>query len=87
MTRRLDDAVLADVDHRLEAADAQLVTRYPGDDGRRQPVHTVYIPGNRYTATMPADWGSTALAAAKDAGAKKAPAKKAPAKKKAEAAE
>lgn len=68
MTRRLDDAVLADVDHRLEAADAQLVTRYPGDDGRRQPVHTVYIPGNRYTATMPADWGSTALAAAKDAG-------------------
>ena len=68
MTRRLDDAVLAGVDHRLEAADAQLVTRYPGDDGRRQPIHTVYIPGNRYTATMPADWGSTALAAAKDAG-------------------
>jgi citrate lyase beta subunit len=68
VTRRLDDAVLAGVDHRLEAADAQLVTRYPGDDGRRQPIHTVYIPGNRYTATMPADWGSTALAAAKDAG-------------------
>ncbi|CRZ14340.1 DUF6986 family protein [Mycolicibacterium neworleansense] len=68
MIRRLDDAVLADVDRHLSAADAQLVDRYPGDDGRRQPVHTVYIPGNRYTATMPADWGSTALAAAKDAG-------------------
>ncbi|OBB26242.1 aldolase [Mycolicibacterium peregrinum] len=68
MTRRLDDAVLADVDRRLSAADAQLVNRYPGDDGRRQPIHTVYIPGNRYTATMPADWGATALAAAKDAG-------------------
>lgn len=68
MTRRLDDAVLADVDSRLSAADAHLASRYPGDDGRRQPVHTVYIPGNRYTATIPADWGTTALAAARDAG-------------------
>ena len=68
MTRRLDDAVLSDVDRRLSAADAQLATRYPGDDGRRQPVHTVYVPGNRYTETMPAEWGSTALSAAADAG-------------------
>ncbi|MGV0810055.1 DUF6986 family protein [Mycolicibacterium setense] len=68
MTRRLDDAVLADVDRRLSAADAQLVNQYPGDDGRRQPVHTVYVPGNRYSATMPADWGATALATAKEAG-------------------
>ncbi|OBB60396.1 aldolase [Mycobacterium sp. 852013-51886_SCH5428379] len=68
MLRRLDDAVLADVDRRLSAADAHLATRYPGDDGRRQPVHTVYIPGNRYSATMPAEWGSTALEAANDAG-------------------
>lgn len=68
MTRRLDDAMLADVDRRLAAADAALASRYPGDDGRRQPVHTVYIPGNRYSETMPADWGTTALAAAKDAG-------------------
>lgn len=68
MTRRLDDAVLADVDRRLSTADTHLENHYPGDDGRRQPVHTVYIPGNRYTATTPADWGTTALAAAKDAG-------------------
>ncbi|KWX19676.1 aldolase [Mycolicibacterium wolinskyi] len=68
MTRRLDDAVLADVDRRLSAADAHLANQYPGDDGRRQPVHTVYVPGNRYAAALPADWGSTALAAAKDAG-------------------
>lgn len=68
MTRRLDDAVLADVDRRLAAADAQLLTRYPGDDGRRQPIHTVYVPGSRYTETMPAEWGSTALKAATDAG-------------------
>lgn len=68
MTRRLDDAVLADVDRRLAAADAQLVNQYRGDDGRRQPIHTVYVPGNRYSATMPADWGSIALGTAKDAG-------------------
>ena len=68
MTRRLDDAVLADVDRRLAAADAQLATRYPGDDGRRQPVHTVYVPGPRYTPTMPAQWGREALEAARAAG-------------------
>ena len=68
MARRLDDAVLAAVDRRLAAADQHLLTRYPGDDGRRQPVHTVYLPGNRYAATTPAEWGSTALAAAKNAG-------------------
>ena len=68
VSRRLDDAVLADVDRRLQAADHHLATHYPGDDGRRQPVHTVYIPGNRYSASMPADWGAIALAAAKDAG-------------------
>ena len=68
MARRLDDAVLAAVDRRLAAADQHLLTRYPGDDGRRQPVHTVYLPGNRDAATTPAEWGSTALAAAKNAG-------------------
>ncbi|WP_029109584.1 aldolase/citrate lyase family protein [Mycobacterium sp. URHD0025] len=68
MTRRLDEAVLADVDRRLSAADAQLLNQYPGDDGRRQPIHTVYVPGNRYSATLPADWGTAALAAANDAG-------------------
>ncbi|WP_066897432.1 DUF6986 family protein [Mycolicibacterium houstonense] len=68
MTRRLDDAVLTDVDRRLTAADALLVNQYPGDDGRRQPIHTVYVPGNRYSATMPADWGAIALGTAKDAG-------------------
>ncbi|MBX7451041.1 aldolase [Mycolicibacterium sp. 3033] len=67
MTRGLADAVLADVDRRLAAADARLAARYPGDDGRRQPVHTVYVPGNRYSATLPADWGSAARHAAADA--------------------
>ncbi len=68
MTRRLDDAVLADVERRLSGADARLESRYPGDDGRRQPVHTVYVPGNRYSAALPTEWGAAALSMAEDAG-------------------
>ncbi|MCF8603389.1 aldolase [Gordonia sp. HY442] len=68
MTRHLEDAVLADVDRRLADADTALATQYPGDDGRRQPIHTVYVPGDRYMATTPADWSSTALESARTAG-------------------
>ncbi|MCF8569416.1 aldolase [Gordonia sp. HY002] len=68
MTRHLEDAVLADVDRRLADADTALAMQYPGDDGRRQPIHTVYVPGDRYTATTPADWSSTALESARTAG-------------------
>lgn len=50
------DALLAD-------DDAFLAATYPGDRGVRQPVHTVYVPGDRYDArTVPA-WGTAALAA------------------------
>jgi citrate lyase beta subunit len=52
---RLDDA-LADVD-------AQLLAAYPGDTGARQPVHTVYVPADRFTAQLPQKWGALALAA------------------------
>ncbi len=68
MTRHLDDALLAGVDRRLAQADADLATRYPGDDGRRQPIHTVYLPGDRYTPDMPREWGAVALEAARNAG-------------------
>ena len=43
---------LADtLDEQLAAADAALAEHYPGDRGVRQPVHTVYVPADRYTAT------------------------------------
>ncbi len=45
-----------------------LRTAYPGDDGSRQPVHTVYVPADRYTPALPAEWGAAALAAAEPAG-------------------
>ncbi|MCQ1955723.1 aldolase/citrate lyase family protein [Arthrobacter sp. zg-Y826] len=50
------DAVLADTDRLLTSA-------YPGDDGSRQPVHTVYIPADRCVPALPGNWGEEGLAA------------------------
>ena len=53
---------LADtLDEQLAAADAALAELYPGDRGVRQPIHTVYIPADRFTATTVPDWGREAL--------------------------
>jgi len=48
------------LDARLAAWDRTLARRYPGDDGTRQPVHTVYVPADRYHAGTPAEWGTQA---------------------------
>ncbi|MFH8572068.1 DUF6986 family protein [Streptomyces sp. NPDC017993] len=57
----------------LAEVDADLARRYPGDPGTRQPVHTVYVPGDVFTAGTLRSWGDQALAAldehAPDAGA------------------
>ncbi len=57
---RLGAEVLDGVDHRLAETDAFLAATYPGEDGRRQPVHTVYVPADRYTVELPAQWGRSA---------------------------
>ena len=50
---------LADtLDEQLAAADAALAEHYPGDRGVRQPVHTVYVPADRYTAATVARLGT-----------------------------
>jgi citrate lyase beta subunit len=56
----LDRATLEAVERRLSAHDAHLDRAYPGDDGTRQPVHTVYVPAHRYTAGLAGDWGAQA---------------------------
>ncbi|MDO5739653.1 MAG: aldolase [Ornithinimicrobium sp.] len=53
----------ADLDQRLEAADADLVSQFPGDVASRQPIHTVYIPADRYADDVVALWGQQAQAA------------------------
>jgi hypothetical protein len=59
---RLDERVLADLDARLADTDAFLDRSYPGEDGRRQPVHTVNVPADRYTVDLPQRWGAEAAA-------------------------
>ena len=39
----LSTSFLDGLDHDLAAADSLLASRYPGDPGTRQPVHTVYV--------------------------------------------
>ena len=48
----LGESFLADVDASLTETDTLLTDAYPGDDGRRQPVHTVYVPADRYDTGM-----------------------------------
>jgi len=55
---------LADeLDLRLAAADARLATAYPGEGAGRQPVHTVYVPADRYHAGTVDDWRRDAMEA------------------------
>jgi citrate lyase beta subunit len=52
LTRELDD--------RLAEDDDALVARFPGERPGRQPVHTVYVPADRYDADLTARWGEQA---------------------------
>jgi len=63
------EKLAADLDQRLAAADRQLAERYPGDRGVRQPVHTVYVPADQFTAELGQDWGRQAMATLAAAGA------------------
>lgn len=57
----LPDSVSEGLAARLAPVDAELARRYPGEPGSRQPVHTVYVPADDYSAgTVPA-WGERAL--------------------------
>ncbi|MEV7892430.1 DUF6986 family protein [Streptomyces sp. NPDC002817] len=59
----LAGAVSEEISASLAPVDAELERRYPGDPGTRQPVHTVYVPGDAFTADTLRSWGDQALAA------------------------
>ncbi|MET3922994.1 aldolase [Arthrobacter sp. UYEF20] len=61
-------ADLARIEEQLAATDQLLDRSYPGDDGSRQPVHTVYVPADRFTPSLAAEWGAQALATAEALG-------------------
>ncbi|MER6970179.1 aldolase/citrate lyase family protein [Nocardioides sp. NPDC000445] len=54
---RLED-LAARLDRALAGADAALAASYPGDRGVRQPVHTVYVPGDRYDEKTVSQWSA-----------------------------
>ena len=53
----LAQALTAELDERLAAADAALAERFPGDTPDRQPVHTVYVPADRFVEDLAETWG------------------------------
>lgn len=55
-------AVSEEISASLAPVDAELERRYPGDPGTRQPVHTVYVPGDVLAADTIRSWGDQALA-------------------------
>ncbi|GGV59662.1 aldolase [Streptomyces griseoloalbus] len=59
----LAGAVSEEISASLAPVDAELERRYPGDPGTRQPVHTVYVPGDAFTADTLRVWGDRALTA------------------------
>ncbi|MFJ2114903.1 MULTISPECIES: DUF6986 family protein [unclassified Streptomyces] len=63
VSRSLPGAVTDAIGTLLAPVDAELARRYPGDPGTRQPVHTVYVPGDAFAAATIRSWGDRALAA------------------------
>jgi citrate lyase beta subunit len=59
----LTDDAYAALDRQLAPVDAALRAGYPGAAPGRQPVHTVYVPADRFTADLAARWGEAARAA------------------------
>jgi citrate lyase beta subunit len=55
--------LIADLDQHLVEADAELTSGYPGESEGRQPVHTVYVPADHYTARTVHDHGRAAQTA------------------------
>jgi citrate lyase beta subunit len=56
----------AELDERLAVEDDALVRRFPGERPGRQPVHTVYVPADRYDADLTRSWGRSAQQAMAD---------------------
>jgi citrate lyase beta subunit len=63
MKTSLSSAAIRQVTARLSRANRKVATRYPGETGRRQPVHTVYGGAHLFRADIASRLGSLALRA------------------------
>ena len=52
MKQSLADNSLRDLTAGLAQANNDFAKTYPGETGKRQPVHTVYVPADRYGAGL-----------------------------------
>lgn len=59
----LDPAFAGHLDDLLGPDDAERAERYPATAPARQPVHTAYVPADRYAEHTVAEWRAAALAA------------------------
>jgi citrate lyase beta subunit len=57
---------VSELDAMLAPADQALAEGYPGERPGRQPVHTVYVPADRFEPDLAAQWGQAALGALAD---------------------
>jgi len=54
------EALTAEINHRLEDADAALARDYPGERAGRQPVHTLYVPADQVEPDLLASYANRA---------------------------
>ena len=54
------EGLLGHLDAALAASDAAFAHEYPGERGARQPVHTVYVPADRFGPDTVRQWGGSA---------------------------
>ncbi|HET7196279.1 MAG TPA: aldolase [Nocardioides sp.] len=54
------EALTAEINHRLEDADAALARDYPGERAGRQPVHTLYVPADQVEPELLATYANRA---------------------------
>ncbi|MDT4911442.1 MAG: hypothetical protein QOC66_570 [Pseudonocardiales bacterium] len=57
------DQLARTLDARLAESDTALAAQFPGARPGRQPVHTVYVPADRYRADLCPSWGAAAVEA------------------------
>jgi citrate lyase beta subunit len=60
----LPPGLAAELAARLSGVDADLAPR--SGPARRQPVHTAYVPADRFTTATASEWGAAALAALRE---------------------
>jgi citrate lyase beta subunit len=61
----LPPGLAAETAERLSGVDADLAPR-SGSARQRQPVHTAYVPADRFTGATASEWGDAALAALRE---------------------